>query len=119
MNVWGYLLVGILCVTAFILLLALLYNLAMVWIAGRFSGKTIQKHLQKLEKELPGKNCGACGCESCAQYAHAVFTCRMDTDRCPEGGPDLAQKLNDHMDAFQKILDDEKETKKKVRKPKA
>lgn len=111
MNVWGYLGIGILVVAGFILLLAFLYNLGMVWFASRYSGKTIEKHLKKLEDVLPGTDCGACGCESCKAYAYAVFTCHMDADRCTPGGPAVEARLSAHMDDFQKVLAGEDERK--------
>lgn len=112
MNVWAYLGIGILCVSAFIVITALLYNYAMIYLAGKFSSKTMDKHLKRMEKELPGTDCGACGCESCKAYAYAVFTCHKEADLCTPGGPEVAQKLKDHMDAFEKILLAEEERKK-------
>ena len=111
MNVWEVLGIGILVVAGFIIALTLLYNLVLMIVAGRISGKTQEKYIKKLEKELPGKDCGACGCETCREYAFAVFSCRMDADKCPEGGPELAEKLNTHMKAFQDHLEDKKEEK--------
>lgn len=114
MNVWQVLLIGILCVSTFIVVLAILYNLMMVWFAGCFSGKTLKKHLLEIENELPGKDCGDCGCETCKDYAYAVFTCHMDPNCCTEGGPELAEKLNAHMDEFLKVLADKKEMNQKA-----
>lgn len=107
MNVWGYILLFVVGATAFILILAVLANLTVAWAARRFSKKTLNAEVSELEKLLPGKNCGKCGCETCVEYAKAIFACRMDTDRCTEGDADLPDKLQGSMAQFQKILDGE------------
>ena len=104
MGVWGTIGLAVVCVTAFILLLATAANLFISWSARQYSGKTLNKTLTELEQMLPGKNCGACGCATCKEYAHGVFSYKMETDRCPEGGPELPQKLDAYMEAFQKLL---------------
>ena len=104
MNVWGYILIAAICATGFILLLSVGVNWLIVWLAGRYSGKTLDQSVKNIEKMLPGKNCGKCGCETCAQYAMAVFTYRMETDRCAEGAADLPQRLDSYMKDFQESL---------------
>ena len=74
MNVWGYILIVAVCATAFILLLSVVVNWLIVGLAGRYSGKVLDKSVKDLEKMLPGKNCGKCGCETCSEYAQ-----RMDS----------------------------------------
>lgn len=113
MNVWGYLIIGIVVLSAFIIVLTLLYNAGMMYFASKFARDTIDKHIKLLEKELPGKNCGQCGCESCIAYAHAVFTCHKEADLCTPGGPEVTEKLKAHMDSFEKILLAEKEREEK------
>lgn len=113
MSVWGYLGLGILCVSGFIILLALLYNFAMIKLAARFSGKTIEQNIDTIAQELPGTNCGACGCENCRAYAYAVFACQKEADLCIPGGPEVAEKLKFHMEEFEKLLNDEEDRKKK------
>ena len=112
MNVWGYIGIGVLCVSGFILILALFYNYGMIWIAGKFSGKTLQNQVDIMEKELPGTDCGACGCESCRAYAYAVFSCHKEADLCAPGGPEVAEKLRGHMADFDKFRSGELEKKK-------
>jgi Na+-translocating ferredoxin:NAD+ oxidoreductase RNF subunit RnfB len=107
MNVWGYILIVVVCATAFILLLSVAVNWLIVWFAGRYSGKVLDNSVKNLEKMLPGKNCGKCGCETCAEYALAVFTYRMETDRCPEGAEDLSQRMDSYMKDFQESLVDD------------
>ena len=104
MNAWGYILIVSVCVTAFILLLSVVTNWLIVWFAGRYSGKILDKSVKDLEKMLPGKNCGKCGCETCSEYALAVFTYRMETDRCSQGAEDLAQRMDSYMKDFQESL---------------
>ena len=104
MNAWGYILIVSVCVTAFILLLSVVTNWLIVWFAGRYSGKILDKSVKDLEKMLPGKNCGKCGCETCSEYAMAVFTYSMETDRCSEGTEDLSQRMDSYMKDFQDSL---------------
>lgn len=105
MGVWGYILLFVAGATAFILILSVFANLIVACVARRFSQKTLNSEISELERLLPGKNCGKCGCETCAEYAKAIFACRMDTDRCTEGEADLPDKLQDSMEQFQKVLD--------------
>lgn len=104
MNVWGYILIVAVCATAFILLLSVAVNWLIVGLAGRYSGKVLDKSVKDLEKMLPGKNCGKCGCETCSEYALAVFTYRMEADRCSQGAEDLAQRMDSYMKDFQESL---------------
>lgn len=104
MKVWGTLLLIAVGITAFILILSTLANLFIAWSARKYSGKTIGKSLSDLEHMLPGKNCGKCGCKTCAEYAHRVFTYEMETDRCPEASPELSQKMDVYLAEFQKKL---------------
>ena len=113
MNVWGYLGIGILGISAFILVLAVLYNIGMIWLAGRFSGRTMESYIDTMTNELPGTNCGACGCETCRAYAYGVFSCHKEADLCVPGGPEVAEKLKAHMTEFEKLLKDEEDRKKK------
>ena len=104
MNAWGYILIFAVGATAFILLLSVGVNWLIVWFASRFSEKTLDKSVKNLEKMLPGENCGKCGCNTCAEYAIAVFTYSMETDRCAEGAADLSQRMDSYMKDFQDSL---------------
>ena len=104
MNTWGYIAITAVCVTAFILLLSFGFNWLMILLAGRYSEKTLNKTVKEIEKMLPGKNCGKCGCETCAEYAMAVFTYSKETDRCAEGAEDLSRCLDAYMANFQDSL---------------
>ena len=107
MNVWGYILIAAVCATAFIVLLSVASNLLIVWLAGKHSRKVLDKSVENIEKMLPGKNCGKCGCKTCAEYAMAVFTYSMETDRCSEGAEDLSQRMDSYMKDFQDSLVDD------------
>ena len=104
MNAWGYILIFAVGATAFILLLSVGVNWLIVWFASRFSEKTLDKSVKNLEKMLPGEKCGKCGCKTCAEYAIAVFTYSMETDRCAEGAADLSQRMDSYMKDFQDSL---------------
>ena len=104
MNPWGYVAIAAVCATAFILLLSFGFNWLIVWFAGRYSEKTLNKSVKDIEKMLPGKNCGKCGCKDCAAYAMEVFTYSKETDRCTEGAEDLSQRMDAYMKDFQEIL---------------
>ena len=105
MGVWGYILLFSLGFAAFILILSAVFTLSVSFAARRYSDKTLHKSVAELEKLLPGKNCGECGCETCAEYARAVFNCRMDTDRCTMGDPDLPGRLDTCLKKFEKLLE--------------
>lgn len=111
MNVWGYILIFVVCAAAFILILAALSNLAVAWFAHRYADKTLKKHVDQVEKLLPGKNCGACGCETCAEYAAEVFYGRMDTDRCTQGDDGQPGRLDACIAKFQEILTQDEKKK--------
>ena len=52
MNPWGYIAIAAVCATAFILLLSFGFNWLIVWFAGRYSEKTLNKSVKDIEKML-------------------------------------------------------------------
>ena len=46
---------------------------------------------------LPGANCGACGFPGCGAYAEKIVNDNYDTNLCPVGGADAANKIADVM----------------------
>ncbi len=42
--------------------------------------------IEKLEKVLPGANCGACGYSGCSGYAQALFDGKAKSYICAVGG---------------------------------
>jgi Na+-translocating ferredoxin:NAD+ oxidoreductase RNF subunit RnfB len=114
MGVWGYILLFSVGIALFILLLALFFGLITAFFARRFSEKSINKNLSELEKLLPGKNCGECGCVSCAEYARAVFSMSKGTDCCTRGSSQLPQQLDDRMEQFLKMMENDAPNDKDV-----
>lgn len=107
MRVWITILLFVLGITAFLLLVSFFASFMIAHAANRHSGKTITKEIGAIEKLLPGKNCGKCGCATCAEYAHAVFSCRMDTDCCTEGTQVLSRQLEEQLAKFQKLIEED------------
>ena len=105
MKVWLYVVLFAVGTAGFVLLLSVIVNLTVAWLARRYSKKTLKKGISDLEKLLPGTNCGMCGCETCEAYARELFACRMEADRCIAGGAELQKKLEESMERFQKTLE--------------
>lgn len=105
MGTWGWISVFVLGIAAFLLTVSFLFNAVVYWVAARHSEKTIRKYTKELEKLLPGKNCGGCGCQTCKAYALAVFELEKNADCCVIGSEELTQRLNAKMEEFQKLLE--------------
>lgn len=56
-------------------------------------GKTVSAE-KRIEKLLPGINCGQCGCPSCRAYAAALAAGSLPPSLCHPGGPDTARDLS-------------------------
>ena len=106
MSPWVFILINVVCIVALILILTFLSSVLIGRSARIHSEKMMDKNIRAMEKMLPGKNCGACGCETCQEYAKAIFICKMDADKCVHGSPDLPEKLNGQMEKFLKSLED-------------
>ncbi|MDR2360185.1 MAG: RnfABCDGE type electron transport complex subunit B [Oscillospiraceae bacterium] len=48
-------------------------------------------------KILPGANCGGCGFQGCAAYAHAVVSGAAEVSLCTVGGAEIAQEIAEVM----------------------
>ncbi|MCL2792344.1 MAG: RnfABCDGE type electron transport complex subunit B [Spirochaetaceae bacterium] len=67
-------------------------------IAGKYLAVKKDEKLYKLERALPGVNCGACGFPGCSQYADAIFEGKVtELSLCPPGGPETLAKLGEIM----------------------
>lgn len=108
MSVWVYVVLFVLGTTTLILGLAAFFNFSVTAYAHRRASKIMDNHIVMLARLLPGKNCGACGCDTCEEYARGIFSCRMESNLCSQGDSELPDKLNKCMDEFQRILDGEK-----------
>jgi Na+-translocating ferredoxin:NAD+ oxidoreductase RNF subunit RnfB len=96
----------VVCIAAFIILMTLMSSAMIGHAARKHSEKTMDANIRALEKMLPGKNCGACGCETCVEYAKEVFICSMDPDKCVHGSDDLPQRMEAQVKKFLKDLED-------------
>lgn len=107
MPLWLFIILNVIFFVAFFIGTAWLANMAMAWFAKRYSEKTRSKYQEKLEKLLPGKNCGECGCETCKEYAAAVFYSRADENKCPHGKETLPEDMKKVMAEFLQLLEGE------------
>lgn len=117
MSPWTFVLIMVVCIAAFIILMTLMSSAMIGRAARKHSEKMMDANIRALEKMLPGKNCGACGCETCAEYAKAVFICSMDPDKCVHGSEDLPRRMEMQVKKFLKDLEDntpKKDEKEKV-----
>ncbi len=51
--------------------------------------------IEKLEKVLPGANCGACGYSGCSGYAQALFDGKAKSNLCAVGGEKTAKAISE------------------------
>lgn len=56
-------------------------------------GKNYNVEIEKIEKMLPGLNCGSCGYKSCNDYASAIFKKDTKLDKCIPGGKEVTLKI--------------------------
>ncbi|MDR3149889.1 MAG: RnfABCDGE type electron transport complex subunit B [Oscillospiraceae bacterium] len=57
----------------------------------------VDEREEEIIKVLPGANCGGCGFQGCAAYAHAVTDGAAEVNRCTVGGADVAQDVAEIM----------------------
>ena len=100
-NPWSYIGVLILVGAGGIILLSLLSSFVIALASGRHADKTVQTTLKAMEKKLPGKNCGSCGCQSCGDYAAAVLN-RDAVTPCPYCTEETSKDLEAMTDRFWK-----------------
>lgn len=105
MEILKFIVLAVVGFTVFFIGFAFLANLLICWIAQKSATRIQNKHLQKLEKMLPGKNCGQCGYPDCKAYGAAVFYESAATDKCTCGKEDLPEKMRREMDAFLQMLE--------------
>jgi Na+-translocating ferredoxin:NAD+ oxidoreductase RNF subunit RnfB len=105
MPIWLFIIWAVAFFFVFFIGTAWLANMAMAWAGRHYGEKTKNEALLKIEKMLPGKNCGECGCETCKQYAAEVFYGRADENRCPYGKESLPEDINKVVGEFLAFLD--------------
>lgn len=98
---------------AFTLLLSLLIAVCVAIASRRYGDKLHNKHQQKIRDMLPGKDCGACGCETCDGFARAVLFGVAAENACPYGEEDLPEKMIAVVNDMQKLMEDPKPVKRR------
>ena len=112
MSPWVFIIMIAVTIAVFIILMTLLSSTMIGHAARKHSQKAMDASIRALEKMLPGKNCGACGCATCEEYAKEVFICSMDPDKCVHGSEDLPQRMEAQVKLFLKDLEDNTPKKK-------
>lgn len=74
------------------LLLAGLFGLLIVWVAGKFKveGNPV---VEQINQVLPQTQCGQCGYPGCKPYAEAIAKGEAPINQCPPGGQEGIRKL--------------------------
>lgn len=73
----------ILAAVVFILLLSTLASAAITMLSHGFARKKQTQFARLLERQLPGKNCGACGFSDCRMFAEGVLFDDISAEQCP------------------------------------
>ena len=60
-------------------------------IASKFFAVEVDETVAKLRENLPGANCGACGCAGCDEYAAKMAAGEAEPNLCPVGEQLLRQ----------------------------
>ena len=63
--------------------------------ASKFFAVEVDETVAKLREELPGANCGSCGCAGCDEYAAKVAAGEAPANLCTVGGAAVAAKLGE------------------------
>lgn len=83
----NWLLIGLSVTTLLALAMVLTYVLG--WASQAFYVEP-DPRVEAILEELPGINCGGCGCVGCGEFAEAVAAGEAPVDRCVVGGPRCA-----------------------------
>ena len=105
-NPWTFIGLAVLIGGASIIALSALISLTMSLFSGKIVTKTVEDYLQKIEGELPGRNCGQCGCDNCRIYAEALINRDLDFDKCPYAAESAPEAMEAAVDGFWKIASD-------------
>lgn len=58
-------------------------------VASKFFAVKVDERVTQLREQLPGANCGACGCAGCDEYASKMAAGEAEPNLCPVGGARL------------------------------
>ena len=64
-------------------------------VASKFFAVKVDERVTQLREQLPGANCGACGCAGCDEYASKMAAGEAEPNLCPVGGAAVAAKLGE------------------------
>lgn len=63
-------------------------------VASKYMAVKVDETVLLIRAELPGANCGACGCAGCDEYASKIAKGEVATNLCIPGGASLISKLS-------------------------
>lgn len=105
MEIWQFIILAVIFFTVFFIGTAWLVNVIIASVGRRYSEKVQNENVEKLQKLLPGKDCGDCGFENCQEYARAVFYGRADENKCPHGKESLPEDMKTVVASFVAFLE--------------
>jgi RnfABCDGE-type electron transport complex B subunit len=78
-------------------LFGFIFSLIISYASKKFA-KTVDSKVEKILKQLPGANCGACGFSGCKEFAEAVVKGEASYDGCRIGKQKVAEKIAEVID---------------------
>ncbi len=84
--------------------LGLLFGIGL-YVASRVFRVTVDTRIERVERALPGSNCGACGLAGCHGLAKAVVHGSADVTSCIPGGERVAHLVADIMGVEAKVAE--------------
>ena len=89
---------------------AVFFSFLSAWLVGiyatRYSKKLLGRLTKEIEDKLPGKNCGACGCENCQAFADALLHRDLTEKKCPYASETLEAEVDEIVARLNKLLED-------------
>lgn len=120
MNPFATLLLIALIAIAVIVVIALVPSLVIMAVSKKYALQYQAQWEQTLTGQLPGTDCGCCGCESCALFAAALMDGGAEQGQCTQLTEESAKALQESLEQLrveqlrrQKASDDLKERRKK------
>ena len=94
MNPWLVIFLMALALVACLMVFYAVLSFVVIRVAKRHGEKIFKQYTENMERQLPGKNCGNCGCASCHEYARKLVRGEeVDITLCTEGDDELTEKL--------------------------